>query len=136
MLKWNDKYSVGVESIDSQHKRLFEIGNELIDAMKADKFDKYDDIMYILGELRDYTIYHFDFEEKLLKSNNVEFTDSHAHQHTFFIDKLMETTTLDIDSQQDQVLNGIFEFLTDWIVNHIMSTDKTYQVALNSAGVH
>ncbi|KDR96724.1 hemerythrin [Peptoclostridium litorale DSM 5388] len=136
MLKWNDKYSVGVESIDSQHKRLFEIGNELIAAMKSDKFDKYDDIMYILGELKDYTVYHFDFEESLLKSNGVEFTDSHAQQHTFFIDKLMETTTLDIDAQQGQVLNDIFEFLTDWIVNHIMNTDKTYQASLNSAGVH
>ena len=136
MLKWNDRYSVGVESIDSQHKRLFEIGNELIAAMKSDKFDKYDDIMYILGELKDYTIYHFDFEENLLKSSGVEFTDSHAQQHTFFIDKLMETTTLDIDTQQGQVLNDIFEFLTDWIVSHIMNTDKTYQASLNGAGVH
>jgi len=135
MFDWKDSYSVNIASIDSQHKRLFEIGSELVKTMKSDKFDKYDDIMYILNGLKDYTVYHFDFEENLLKENGVELTDSHESQHRLFIDKLVETTTMDIDVNQEEVLNDIFGFVADWIVNHILMTDKTYQKPLNEKGV-
>ena len=30
-LEWEDKYSVGVEEIDSQHKRMFATINELLE---------------------------------------------------------------------------------------------------------
>ncbi len=34
MLEWKDKYSIGVELIDEQHKHLFEIGNKAVKLLK------------------------------------------------------------------------------------------------------
>ena len=60
MIRWQDKYALGVVEIDEQHRRLFEIAGE-IEVLLNDEFitDKYDDIVAILGELKDYTIQHF-----------------------------------------------------------------------------
>ena len=52
--------NVGVIEIDEQHKKLFEIVNR-IKALLNDEliFDKYDGIIAIINELKEYTIYHF-----------------------------------------------------------------------------
>ncbi|AHM58150.1 hypothetical protein EAL2_808p06470 (plasmid) [Peptoclostridium acidaminophilum DSM 3953] len=135
MLIWKDSYSVGVEAIDKQHKVLFEIGNDIASAMKSDKDDKYDDIMYMLEELIDYTEYHFSFEEEMLEKNGLPLSDKHLEQHRFFIDKLTEKKSDEIDESQGETLNELFGFVTDWIVTHILSTDKEYQAPLNGKGV-
>ena len=65
MIRWQDKYALGVVQIDEQHRKLFEIAGE-IEALLNDEFitDKYDDIVAILRELKDYTIQHFKDEEE------------------------------------------------------------------------
>lgn len=135
MFIWKDSYSVGVEAIDKQHKVLFEIGNDLANAMKSDKDDKYDDIMYILEELIDYTEYHFSFEEELLDKNGLPLSDKHLAQHRFFIETLNEKKSDEIDEYQGETLNELFGFVADWIIKHILNTDKEYQAPLNAKGV-
>ena len=67
--EWKDEYRTGIEVIDKQHKHLMEIGARIFDLANADDgYDRYDDIMEVLNELRDYTIYHFGYEEKLMES--------------------------------------------------------------------
>ena len=69
MFEWKDEYSVNVKDIDEQHKRLFEIGAKIYEvAVLDDQYDHYDEIMAIMSDLTEYTVFHFDFEEKLLSS--------------------------------------------------------------------
>lgn len=69
MIKWQDKFNTGVENLDAQHRRLFAIANEAYGLLKNDlRVDKYDDIVAILTELRDYTQYHFQTEEEYMLS--------------------------------------------------------------------
>lgn len=69
MVQWSEEYVIGIEKIDEQHKRLFEIANEAYKLLK-DQFliDKYDRIVAIIKELKDYTKYHFQYEEEYMKS--------------------------------------------------------------------
>jgi len=130
MFKWKENFSVGVKELDEQHKRLFEIGQSLYATLKIDSFDKYDQIVDLLSELHDYTVYHFDTEEKLLISNGVELTSEHKSQHEGFIYKLLDLKSSDIDTSQKEVLIDSLEFVSDWIINHILKTDMEYKGAL------
>ena len=62
---FTEKYKLGVELIDSEHQRLFEIIRETNELTNDVLFnDKYDDIKKIISELKDYTIKHFGDEEE------------------------------------------------------------------------
>ncbi len=137
MLKWKDSYSVNVEEIDNQHKKLFEIGISLYNLSSLkDDFDHYDEIVNIIDELRDYTIYHFNFEEDLLRKNGYEDIESHSIEHDFFVKKLKRIEKKDIDGQQNQAIMEMTEFLIDWISSHILQSDMKYKAYLNSKGVY
>lgn len=55
MIKWKDEFSIGIDEIDEQHKKIFDIANEAYDLLK-DEFtiDKYDRITELLEELKNY----------------------------------------------------------------------------------
>ena len=63
---WKDEYSVGIDSIDQQHKNLFSIVNEFHSAVKQ-KSNK-SEIFSILNKLIQYTEAHFKDEEKIAKA--------------------------------------------------------------------
>ena len=61
MIKWDERYRLGIDIIDEQHKKLFEIAGEAEHIMKMpEHLDKYDEIVDIVNQLRDYVRYHFD----------------------------------------------------------------------------
>ncbi len=137
MFKWKDNFSCNVESIDNQHKKLFELGAKMysIHSLK-DGFDHYDEIMEVLYELKDYTIYHFKYEEDLLRKNGYKGLEKHINEHEKFIDKLVNLDNEDIDESQKKATMDIIVFISNWIENHILKTDKNYSEFLNNKGVN
>ena len=69
LFTFTDKYKTGIEFIDEEHKRLFEIIDETYELIH-DHFihDKYDQIMSLLDQLKDYTEFHFHDEEEYMKN--------------------------------------------------------------------
>ena len=61
LLEWTEELSVGVPSIDEQHKVLIRLLNELFDATQAERGQTL--LGKVLNELADYTVYHFQYEE-------------------------------------------------------------------------
>ncbi|MDP4091436.1 MAG: hemerythrin domain-containing protein, partial [Bacillota bacterium] len=102
MLKWKDEYSIGVELIDAQHKHLFEIGNEAYELLNNDTYlDKYDRIVQVLMDLKQYTIYHFKSEEDYMLSISYRKYFSQKVEHEDFIKKINEVNLEHIDKDQD-----------------------------------
>jgi len=132
LFKWKESFSVGVEELDNQHKKLFEIGSRIYDiASLKDGFDHYDEIMQVVGELRDYTVYHFGFEENLMKSYGYSDLENHQVQHRFFVKRLERIINKDIDDQQETTMMEIVTFLADWVANHILQSDMQYKSLLS-----
>ena len=53
IIKWKEEYSLGVEKIDQQHRKLFEIAGRAYELLKDElRIDKYDEIVAILEELK------------------------------------------------------------------------------------
>ena len=123
LMAWEDSYSVKVPLIDEQHKKLFALINQLYDAMSKGKAN--DVVARVIGELVSYTKTHFGAEEKLLQSKNYPDLKAHQAQHRKFVEKV-EQFQKEFAQGKITVSNEVMHFLRDWLVNHILKTDKQY----------
>ena len=128
LFKWKDDFNTGINEIDLQHRKLFKLGSEIyVLATLKDGLDHYDEIIKILDELKDYAVYHFDFEEKYMSSKNFSDLDEHKKLHSAFIDKISSIESKDIDDKQKTVLLQLLDFTANWIGSHILKEDFKYR---------
>lgn len=126
--KWKDEYSTGIEVIDKQHRHLFELGAGIFDLANAnDGYDHYDEIVVVIQELKEYTVYHFGYEESLMEKLGYELYETHKFEHYFVIKKINRFESQDIDGKQSETLLGLASFISDWITNHILKEDIKYR---------
>ena len=125
MYEMKEEYKIGVEQIDEQHKKLFELADKAYMLLKDDfTLDKYDKIVHIIEELKDYTIFHFKSEEEYMESINYKRLFTQKIEHEEFIKKIEAIDLRNIDEKQDESLVKILNFLNDWLTEHILKTDK------------
>ena len=125
MVTWKEEYSIGVTEIDEQHKALFEIVNR-VQALLIDKFvtDKYDAIVAIINELKEYTIYHFKTEEEYMLKIGYKKLFTQKVMHQDFVEKMNSIDFSQIDNDQNKYLDEILYFVCDWLLTHILKEDK------------
>lgn len=137
MFKWKDSYSCNIIEIDNQHKRLFELGSKIHSILSLkDNEDHYDEIMGVLAELKNYTVYHFQYEEELMEAHGYSKRVYHKIEHDAFIDKISEIFNKDIDDSQRTVSLELIMFIADWIEKHILKTDFAYREFFQEKGIH
>lgn len=125
MLKWKDEYVIGIDIIDEQHKMLFEIAQKAYELLTNDIYvDKYDRILNVIGELKDYAIYHFKCEEEYMLKIGYKRFLSQKVEHDEFIKKVNDIDFNKIDENQDAYLLSILDFIVDWTSEHILQKDK------------
>lgn len=124
--KWNNRFSVGIERIDDQHKVLF---NYIADLEKAlgnpVEKQRWSTIHYVIVQLRDYARIHFAVEECLMEILSYPGRDAHIQEHGKFVSYLLELEHRSITHNNITELE-IIEFLRDWLMNHITVSDKEY----------
>ncbi|MFN3505075.1 MAG: bacteriohemerythrin [Caldimicrobium sp.] len=122
-MEWSDRLVTGVKEADEQHKKLVGLINDLYDAMKAGKGKEVTD--KILDELVKYAGYHFNTEETLMSKYAFPEFAIHKSEHEAFKAKIKEF--LDKKAKGEATLSiEIMTFLKDWLIKHIMGTDKKY----------
>jgi hemerythrin-like metal-binding protein len=70
---------LGIEGIDSDHKNLVAMINELCDGIQAGRGREA--LVGILDRLVDYTRYHFAWEEELFKQYDPPCAEEHKKEH-------------------------------------------------------
>ncbi len=132
-VQWlEDKYSVQIQKIDEQHQKLIGIINEVFEA-KTNNLGKMV-IAGILNRLTDYTKTHFKEEEALMAEHGYPELEQHRTAHQFFIVKVGDFNRA-FNSDQDSLSEEMLDFLKNWLIKHIMETDKRYGPFLNERGV-
>lgn len=122
---FSEEYYTGITFVDDEHKELFRIIEDVNQVIKNDYVhDKYDEIVRLLEELKNYTQYHFKDEEEYMEKIGYEGLDAQKKAHDAFISRLEELDLEEIDDNQQQTLEELMEFLTEWLVNHILYMDK------------
>ena len=132
LIRWTDEMSVGVSSIDEQHKKLVNLINALNAAMEEGETDAV--LNKIFEELLAYTDRHFQYEESLFAQTGYVDEPAHRAEH----DALRKKVT-DMKHRVDRgdfVLGvEVMGFLRDWLTRHIMGSDKAYSQHLVKNGI-
>jgi len=125
---WKEEYSVNIEAIDNQHKKLFEIGRKVSHLIFSnDTLVNNEDIVNIFNELKKYTEFHFRFEEKLLQENGYAHYVTHKYEHDLLIEKIKKIESNNSGSLQKEILMELINFVFEWISNHIVKGDMKYK---------
>lgn len=125
MVKWREDYEIGIDAIDEQHKELFRITSEIYELLNNELItDKYDQIISVIDALREYTIEHFSAEEACMMERKYKKFLSHKTLHNDFIDKINSIDLTQIDNEQNLYLKEILNFVTEWLLDHILREDK------------
>ena len=125
MYEMKDEFKTGIDFIDEQHARLFEIANEAYTLLKNDfTIDKYDKVIDLVDELKDYTVFHFNAEEEYMDSINYKRRFTQKIEHDAFIKKIYEVDYKTIDSDPDKYILELLELLNQWLTGHILHNDK------------
>jgi hemerythrin len=125
MVVWEEKYAIGIHLIDSQHKELFSLTNELFRACMSEE----DTLEIVFKETMErmvaYVRFHFGAEQELLQ--RVKYPDYHEHvkQHETLIREILESVK-EYNYGKKFVPNQFVRILRDWILSHIAHYDKLY----------
>ncbi|PCJ85655.1 MAG: hemerythrin [Thiotrichaceae bacterium] len=131
-VEWKDSYSVGIDSIDQQHRKLLNLINQLqtaVDYSTGELFER-----EALDELVEYTKTHFSYEEGLMKDNDYPDFIAHKAQHEKMFKKVNEVLS-EYENDKDTAMANAASYLKDWLVHHINGTDKEYSSYLIERGV-
>jgi hemerythrin len=130
-IDWKDEYSVGVASIDEDHKQLLAIvdtlHNRLGESAPAETLAR------ICDKLIEHTLVHFGREEGYFEKTNYPRAAAHRLMHEQLKQRILQFRA-EIGERPPPV--GKFMFFTDWLAHHIMGEDKTLGSHLNEQGIH
>ncbi len=133
LIEWTADLSVGIDSVDEQHKKLVNMINALNDAMLTNSSDEL--LGKIFTGLAAYTQKHFAYEENMFAEFGYADSEEHKRQHNELIAQVVELKEKFIANPQGTMSADLMLFLKRWLTNHIMRTDKEYAEFLISKGV-
>lgn len=123
MFLWSSKYETGSSFIDDNHKKLFEIGYDVLKFTQSEGNEV--NTSYFNNALKDFITYakfNFSIEEDYM--SEIEYTGfvNHKQEHYFFIKRLCYYDFDEIITDKE-TLQRLFEFIYSWLDQHIISED-------------
>ena len=132
LFPWKDTYKVNIEIVDSQHRVLVDLINELHQAMMARTGKEH--LGKVLTSLIEYTKGHFKAEESIMLSNQYPDFTNHKAEHDRFTQTIVNYQTK-FQKNEFGLTVEVMGFLKDWLLKHIIGVDKKYVPHLNARGV-
>jgi hemerythrin-like metal-binding protein len=122
--KWTNDLSVGVHAIDTDHKLLISLINQL--HLSIQDGMGHETIGSILNALLDYTFYHFSREELMMRVCGYPDLEQHKKVHEKLKERLVEIRDEFLADHSSIKENDILDFLISWLNDHIKGTDAKF----------
>jgi len=123
-IHWEERFSVGVPSMDGEHQRIIRMINTLQAGFAS--ANNVDSVSELLAQMTRYAQEHFQHEEQLLRASNYPHLLEQQAQHAGYRKKngaLCQASVLDIAGMPQVILN----FLSHWWTHHILEEDMRYK---------
>lgn len=128
-LTWKPEYSVGIDSMDDEHRQMLELINE-IHAEMSERRDV-DSIEQFLGDTHSAIAMHFALEERVMRDAGYGEYEAHKEDHEDLLDQIRDMMdTFDQDAEAGIRVLG--ERLSDWFLIHFRSFDASLHGKLGS----
>ncbi len=133
LVEWNEKLSVGLPSVDAQHKKLVAMLNDLYEAMQARH--SHEALGKVLNGLIDYTVYHFHHEEALFAKTGYPAALEHQKEHDDLTKQVLAVKQKYEDGAAPTLSMEVLNFLRKWLLTHITGSDKKFGPYLSARGI-
>jgi hemerythrin len=130
-MPWNDELLTGIAQVDEQHKWLVDATTRLHEEVTKAAPDNAV-VGEILEGLVDYTYNHFIMEEDMFQRLGYPETEAHRAQHNVFTNRITEL--LAKHDKGEVASTDALDLLKNWLLQHILKTDKAYVPFLKSKG--
>lgn len=121
---WKDAFALGIPMVDAQHQGFFDILNNLYAGVVAGA--KPDVLTNAHNDLKFYAAKHFSDEEEYLQTVGYPAVAEQQLQHAKFVQYLESADVTRTDAR------ATLSFLKDWMLQHILGTDRRYERWLNA----
>ena len=133
-IDWNDILSVGIESMDGEHKELFRRINALLVGLLGPEDQA--DTRALVAAIREYTVFHFDDEQKLMRTNKYPRYEQHKQLHDAFLAEFAEIERILLEEGLSaNIMIRMQDKVVTWLLEHIAKVDKDYGEFLADIGV-
>jgi hemerythrin len=120
---WTNEFSVEVNLLDQQHKKLFQLIEQLRLSMIGGPHGRnVEEVVVALGQ---YTEAHFFSEERLMRQSGYPDLEKHKLVHASMAGRI-ERYHMEISQGNPRLADELHAYLVSWWTNHILGTDKRY----------
>lgn len=132
LIEWLPNLMTGIGVIDSQHKGIAAILDEIREGINEGQGQKAESQGF--AKLIESTIEHFRTEESLMEEHDYHGKDHHARIHVMLIG-MLEYYLEKYHKDQNASNADLLSFLRDWLIEHILIDDKPFGDFLLAKGV-
>lgn len=129
MMDWSTNFSVDFKEMDKQHKILISIINEAMGLIRIENCN-FSTMYEVVTKMDDYMVEHFGYEEKIMLVYSYPEMEEHVRQHNQFRYDLNKFNIFDV-TQPRQFIEEALDYLMNWLLEHIMKTDKHLGAYMN-----
>lgn len=124
LLSWSDKYRIGNETIDAEHRYLFHLINEFHDSWQAAQ--RKQDIAHVLIGLVRYAEEHFQHEEAIMAAAGFPPLAAHHAEHERMCETIFKLQQ-EYEQEDRHLEQDTVRFVRKWLVDHIVADDYLFR---------
>ena len=124
-ITWDISYATGIPLIDSQHRELVNLTNQLYNACRGGNEKAGSAFKEAMSAMVEYVRFHFSTEQKLLERINYPDYKKHKMMHDTLIKDILEAAQ-NYHEGKKFVPNQFVRTLKEWVFGHIAVYDKNY----------
>lgn len=124
---WKEKYKIGVQLIDEQHKELFKRVSEFLFSVRSEGGweEKLAKIKDTLTFMQEYVIIHFNAEEAYQIQINYPGYLEHKRIHEQFKAEVVQyAERFAKQGYEEELVQEFAGKLLAWLINHVAATDQ------------
>ncbi len=141
MFIWTEEMSVGVRSLDEQHRHLFMHVNQLLDRISGTTQGDATSLHQLLDGIMNYNTYHIKDEEGYMHAFDCTDLD-HLAAHAWYLQRIQvlfaeaSQAVLSSSGLANQACREFAVFAGSWHTRHIVEKDREYTQCFNQHGLH
>lgn len=124
-IEWSDEYLLGIPEIDLQHKKLLSLANDLYDVIAGNDERFKIQMSIVLKKLTDYTVYHFQSEEKFMELHGYSGVAVHKMAHDSFVKEVTNQIKVLGEGNKESAAK-FYSFIVNWVLTHIAKADRIW----------
>ncbi len=124
-LVWQDRFNIGVDVIDKEHRKLFSILNRLLTNKQQDERSKW---IYQEGVkyFKEHAMKHFAEEEVYMASISYAGFETHRRVHDNFRKKTLPALEKELNQADysEEAVNHFLGVCAGWLIGHTLTEDR------------